>query len=304
MSASAPGLRHRLEYLFLRAVAGLVRVLPEPLALAIGSGLGWLAGSGLRIRRRVVDRNLERAFPDRPRAARRRIAAASYRHLGREGVAFLRMTALAPGEVRERTRVEGMEALRAALAEGRGVLLLTGHVGNWEVGGAALAARGVPLDVVARRQKNPLFERNLTSARERLGMRVVYRHEGARPILGALRGGRAVALVADQNVREGGVFVDFFGTPAATIRGPALMARRTGARVLLGMALREPGGRARYRVLLRPLDVPSTGDAQRDDHALLTAYVAGLEEAVRQVPEQYFWPHRRWKTRPLEAGRT
>jgi Kdo2-lipid IVA lauroyltransferase/acyltransferase len=293
---------HRLEAVLVAGIGAAIRILPEGIALSLGRLLGWSAGVLLRIRHRVVLENLTRAFPEAPDTWRRRTAAAAFSHIGREGVALLRLAGLGHREVWERTEVEGLDAIREALAADRGVIVLTGHLGNWEIGGAALAVRDIPLDVVGRRQSNPLFDRRLRATRERLGMRVIYRDEGVRPILRALRESRAVALVADQNVRDGGVFVEFFGHPAATTRGPATLARRTGARVVLGTSRALPGPGARYRVTLRPLELPDTGDPDVDDRAFLQAYMTALEEAVREAPDQYFWPHRRWKTRPRDGG--
>jgi Kdo2-lipid IVA lauroyltransferase/acyltransferase len=275
-----------------------IRVLPERIARSLGAALGWTAGVVVRVRYGVVMENLARAFPEGSPEWRRRVAAATFAHVGREGVALLRLASLGPREVWERTEVEGLDAVREALARDQGVIILAGHFGNWEIGGASVAVREIPLDVVGRRQSNPLFDRRLRETRERLGMRVIYRDEGVRSILRALREPRAVALVADQNVREGGLFVDFFGTPAATTRAPATLARRTGARVIVGSARSLPGPRARYHVRLRPLEVPDTGDPDADERALLEGYLAILEEEIRADPAQYFWPHRRWKSRP------
>ena len=246
--------------------------------------------------------NLARAFPEASETWRRRTAAAAYAHLGREGVALLRMANLGPREVWERTEVEGLEMIREALARDQGVIILAGHFGNWEIGGSAVAVRDVPLDVVGRRQSNPLFDDRLRDTREQLGMRVIYRDEGVRPILRALREPRAVALVADQNVIRGGLFVDFFGTPAATTRGPVTLARRTGARCVMASVRCLPGPRARYHLRFFLLELPETGNVEADDRAFLRSYLATLEEEIRAVPDQYFWPHKRWKTRPEAEG--
>lgn len=295
--------RHRLEHWAVSLVAVVLGVLPEPVSGALGWGLGWVAGSLLRIRRSAVDANLARAFPHRSRGWRRRVAARVFPHIGREAVTLLRLSRMSSEELRNRTSVEGLEELRSALDEGRGLLVLTGHLGNWEVGGGAVAVRGIPLDVVAQRQKNPLVNRRLEAARRALGMSVIYRKEAARRILRSLRDGRAVAMVADQNVRSGGVFVDFFRTPASTSRAPALLAMRAEAPVFLGTALRLPGHRARYRVRLRRLAVPPPGDGDEAVRTFTRRYMAALEGAIREAPDQYFWPHYRWKTRPQGAGR-
>jgi len=264
----------------------------------VGSALGWFAGAILRIRRRVVDENLARAFPEASRVWRRRTAVRSYRHLGREAAATLILEGSDAPELRERVQVEGLEHVRAPLSEGRGVVILSGHLGNWELGGAGVAARGIPLDVVVRRQSNPLFDERMRQTRERLGMRVVYRADATRSVLRTLRSGGAVALVADQNVREGGIFVDFFGVPASTTRGPALLAGRTGAAVVLAVPLSEPGSRARYRLEFIPLEPEPGLDPDDSVRALTRTYVSALEAAIRGAPSQYFWFHRRWRSRP------
>lgn len=303
MSKGAPPtLGDRIQDFMIRAMEGAVRLLPEPWVVALGGALGGVAGGVLRLRRRVVEENLTRAFPERDAAWIRKTAGASYRHLGKEAVALLRMGALGPRQVWERTEVDGIHHLREPLARGQGVILLTGHLGNWEVGGASLAVREIPLDVVARRQNNPLFNARLNRTREALGMRVVDRSGSTKTLLRALRSGRAVALVADQNVLTGGVFVDFFGVPAATARGPALLAQRAGAAVVFATALRLPGLRSRYHVALRPLDPPPPGlEAEAATRDLLRRYLSALEEAIGQAPAQYLWAHKRWKTRPEAA---
>ena len=291
-------LGHRLEYAVFRIVAWVASRLPERLALGLGALLGDLAGRVFRLRRSVVDANLARAFPDEPAAWRRQVAVASYRHLGREGVTLLRLGRMDAAELRERTSVVRLDLIEDALAEGRGVIAITGHFGNWEIGGAAVAARGFPTDVVAVRQHNPLFNRDLVAVREGLGMKVVEKREAPREVLRSLRANRLVALVADQNIKRGGVFVDFFGIPAATVRGPALFALRTGAPVLMGMARRLPGSTARYEVAFEEVPRPEGQTGEEAVRWLTAAHQQALEAWVRAHPEQYFWHHRRWKTRP------
>jgi KDO2-lipid IV(A) lauroyltransferase len=291
-------LRHRLEHAGFRLLSRLLRVLPERAALGLGALLGRFAGGVLRIRRREVDAHLALAFPERPPSWRRRVAAASYAHLGREAVALFRMAGMDAADIRARTSVHGLEELEGALAAGTGVVVVTGHLGNWEIGGAALTARGLPVEAVAKGMANRRFDRDLVATRERLGLRVVGMEEAPRRILRALREGRVAALVADQNFRRGGVFVPFFGVAAATAKGPALFALRTGAPLFLAVSLREEGAPPRYRVDLRPVTVEPTGDLEADVRRLTEAYTAALEREVRAAPGQYFWQHKRWKTRP------
>lgn len=295
-----PTLAHRAEFILFRGLRGLVSLAPERLALSVAAVLGTVAGSVLRMRRADVDRHLEWAFPDWDRRRRDRVARASYRHLAREAVMLFRLGGWSSARVRERTEVLGLDAVRTAVDERGGALVLTGHLGNWEIGGAALAAHGVPIDVVAKGMANPDFERELFGTRERLGMRVVEMGDAPRRVLRALRRGRVVAIVGDQNAHRNGVFVPFFGRLAASARGPGTFALRTGVPVFVGFGVRRPGRRQTYRVRLEPLVMEPTGDFDHDLEVFTAAYMAAVEEAARGHPEQYFWQHKRWKTRPPE----
>ncbi len=287
-----------MEYGAYRLAVAVLRLVPERVALRFGEGVGWLAGTVFRIRWRTVQEHLRQAFPEKSEAWRARTARRSFRHLGREAVATFRLGAMGPEQVRERTELEGFAELEEAWRRGGGAIVVTGHFGNWEVGGASLSARGIPLDVVAQRQRNPLFDIDLNRNRERLRMVVIDRAKAPRQVLRSLRRGRVVAIVGDQNTRRGGAFVEFFGRPAATARGVAVFALRTGAPIFLGIARRRPGFPQRYYVTLEQVRYEPTGDMEVDVVRLTEAHTLHLERQVRETPEQYFWQHRRWKTRP------
>jgi KDO2-lipid IV(A) lauroyltransferase len=291
---------HRVEHGLFRLTRAVLDLLPERLALALGSGLGFLTGVVFRVRRSDVDRHLAWAFPERPARWRRRVARDSYMHLGREAVVLFRRGGWSPDEIVRRTRVVGFEDLRLAAAGPSGVVLLTGHLGNWEMGGAAVAARGLPIDVVAKGMANRRFEQDLWAARARLGMSVIEMGDAPRGVLRSLGHERVAAMLGDQNAHRNGTFVPFFGRLAATPRGPAVFALRTGAPVFMGIATRDPGREPVYTVRFEPLDFDPSGDPESDVGRFTARYMEVLEEAVRRAPEQYFWQHRRWNTRPAE----
>jgi len=262
--------------------------------------MGIGVGSVLRIRRGDVDRHLGWAFPGRSAEWRGRVARASYAHFGREAVVMFRAGGWSAERVLERTEMVGFEPFREAAESGSGLVLLTGHIGNWEIGGAAIAARGMPFDVVGKGMSNRSFQADLFAARERFGMRVIEMGDAGRAASRSLRQGRVVALLGDQHAHSGGIPLPFFGRPAQTTRGPALLVGGTGAPVWVAFATRDPGPSQRYTVTFQPLHFSPTGRVEEDAETLMAAYASVLEEAIRATPEQYFWHHRRWKKRPDE----
>lgn len=299
-SASRPvPLAHRLQFLAFRSLSGLLGALPERMAIRVGEGLGWVLGRLVRFRRRVVDANLLQAFPEADQGWRDRVAVESWKHLARETVLAFRAGRYTRDQVREVAVVEaGLDGLKADLAAGRGAVMVTGHLGSWEMGGARLAAEGIPVSAVVQVQRNLLFDADLRRTREALGMSIMSKQEAPRGVLRALRRGRMAGLVADQNVVSGGIFVDFFGRAAATARGPALFALRTGAPLWVGAAFYQGPDNPRYRVVLKRVEAELSGDLETDVRRLTEAHTRILEEWVREAPEQYFWLHKRWKTRP------
>ena len=295
-----PTAAHRLEDLAIGAISVGLRILPEAFALGSARAIGWLVGSVLGVRRTVIRKNLELAFPSQSDAWRRGVARRVFPHIAREMVMLLRAGANPTDRVGGRIRFDGLDVVDEALEEGKGVILLTGHLGNWEIAGGALALQGYPLDAVVQRIKNPLVDRRIRELREGFGVGVIYRKEAPRTVLRSLRRGRIVALAADQNVRRGGLFVDFFGVRASAARGPALFALRTGAPVVVGTSRRLPGWKARYQVRFSRLQ--AADGTPLSEEALMGGYFEALELAIREAPEQYFWPHDRWKSRPPDEG--
>lgn len=267
-------------------------------AVALGARLGALGYGPLGIRRQVVKRQVAAAFPALDRVETSRIARAAYEHLGRVTVETALLARLGREDVlRLFERVDGWPVLQRALDQNRGLIIVGGHLGNWELAGSYIAARGVPLDVVVRRMSNPLFDAYLNSARLKLGMTVVYDYEAVRRITRALNAGRAVGLMADQGVMNiASTFVPFFGRPAKTPRGPAVFALRWNAPMIFFASIRQPNGR--YHLSFEEIPVENTGDRERDVERAVAAFTSTLERWVRQVPEQYFWHHRRWKRQP------
>ena len=290
--------RHGAEYLMTRGLEAGVRMIPDPVAHRAGAGAAGLAHGRLEIRREVVEDNLRIAFPERSDRWRAETARTSYVHLAREALATVRLSHLDPEGIRARTDFTGWEEIQTAHALGRGIILLTGHFGNWEMGGAAVAARGVPMDAIVRRQSNPRVDRRFEAMRRRFGVGTIDAGDATRPVTRGLRAGHALGFVGDQDARAAGIWVPFFGRWTSTYRGAAIFALRKDVPVFFCACRRLPGSRPHYRVETEPLAVQRTGNLETDTRRLIELFSRSLEEVIRRHPEQYFWVHRRWKTPP------
>jgi KDO2-lipid IV(A) lauroyltransferase len=294
-SERRPTLSHRAEYAALRGAVAAVEQLSFNRAGDVGERIGRLGYAPLKIRRAVVERQLKAAFPGKSAEEIERIARAAYGHLGRTTIE----TAVLPSYDRNRILdlfedVSGWSIVEERMARGKGLIVVTGHLGNWELGGAYLAARGLPIDAVARHMNNPLFDDYLTATRHRIGMTVVHDDQAVRRVPRSLKSGRAVAMLVDQGALGlASSWVPFFGRLAKTPRGPAVFALRLGTPIVFGVALRTPSGR--YQLTFEPIETRDTGDREADVDRIVTEYTAVLEKWVRRAPEQYFWHHRRWK---------
>jgi Kdo2-lipid IVA lauroyltransferase/acyltransferase len=288
-------LSHYAQYYGLRGAVGVLRRLSMRRAGDIGERIGALGYAPLGIRRAVVERQVRAAFPGLAEPEVLRIARESYASLGRTSIE----TAVLPSFSRDEVlamfeEVEGWDIVDRAQRAGQGILFVTGHLGNWELGGSFLAARGVPLEAVARRMENPLFDRYLTETRRRIGMTVIHDADAVRRVPRATREGHAVAFLVDQGAAGlASTWVPFFGRLAKTPRGPAVFALRLDAPVVFGCAVRRKSGL--YGMHFEEVQVMRTGDREKDVDAIVAAYTSTLERWVRRYPEQYFWHHRRWK---------
>lgn len=294
-------LAHRAEYYAMRATIGGLRALSWEAACKFGERLGSLGYRPLGIRKHVVERQIAAAFPHLSPEAVASLSRESYRHLGRSFIETALLASLgADGLQKLVENVEGWEEIDEVMARGKGAVLVTGHIGNWELAGAYVAARGVPLDAIVRGMANPLFDAYLNHTREAIGMTIVHDSEAVRRTPRSLRAGRAVAFVADQGVMGlASTFVPFFGRPAKTPRGAAVFALRFNVPVVFVVALRQPNGR--YRLVVERIEAPQTGDRDRDVDAIVARFTQHLEKWVRAVPAQYFWQHRRWRRQPPDT---
>ena len=285
----------------MRATIGALRALSWEAACKVGETLGMLGYRPLGIRKRVVEKQIAAAFPELSHDQVRELARQSYAHLGRTFVESALFDKLGKQGVLDiADEVDGWHHVDEAMAQGKGIVFVTGHIGNWELAGAYVAARGVPVDAIARGMANPLTDEYVTRVREATGMVIVHDSEAVKRAPRSLRAGRGVAFIADQGVLGlASTFVPFFGRPAKTPRGAAVFALRFEVPVIFVVALRKPNGR--FRVVVERIEAKRTANMDRDVDAIVATFTEHLEKWVRVVPAQYFWQHRRWRRQPPDT---
>ena len=287
-------MRHRLEYLIVRVLIAGVRFAPDSVVRACGNAIGLAFYVVDGAHRRIAERNLATAFPARSDAERRAIARAAFAHFGRLLVELLKFSTLTPAEMTARVEFDGEARARAAYANGKGVVFVTGHFGYWELQALVHAIRIEPVAVLGRALDNPHLNRLLERIRQQTGNEVIYRRGTIRRVLRTLQAGRGVAVLIDQHIMSrDAIAVDFFEQPAATTSMVAALALRTGASVVPVFAL--PIAAGRYRMVYEPPVAPppaGSDDAVREFTQRCTDV---LEMYVRRHPELWLWMHRRWR---------
>lgn len=292
-------------YLLLRLAVCLVQALPPSAARGLADALAWLAYRVDRRHRLVALENIARAFPEQASAeARARTVAAVYRHFCGLAVEI----ALLPRKLhannwRRQVRLRGGRGFVGRLLSGRPLLIVTGHFGNWELAGYALALLGFPAHAVARPLDNPYLDAFLRRFRERTGQRVLSKKGDFDRMRQILADGGVLATLADQDAGPRGLFVDYFGRPASTHKAIALLALEHKVPIVVAGTPRtaRPAG---HEIVLEDEVLPEEFEGRPDAVREITQrFTTGLERLVRRAPEQYFWLHRRWKHGPPRGRR-
>ncbi len=285
-------IRNDIEHHFFQVLANSLRHIPGPVAGDLMAATGLLVGRGLGIRRAVVLDNLARVFSHWDCGRRENLADQVYQHLG---LTIAETFAAAPGAKLPATVVEPCwDHLDEALSLGRGVIVATGHIGNFELGGAVLAGHCRLLDVV-KPQRNPRFDRELNLRRARQGIATVVGDQSGPAVVRHLREGGVVSLLLDQDAGRAGEIVDWLGHPASTWPGAARLSLRYGCPVVPMALIRQPDRSHRLRIS-PPLDPAGLTESPEGLNMYLQRIVDAVGQFVWDHPEQWFWVHRRWKS--------
>lgn len=273
----------------------LIAHLPAAASLWLGRRLGNLAWHVLARRRALTRSNLTRAFGgELSRMEIERLARRSFEHLGMNLAEVCVLLFRPRSAMLQRVELTGHEHVEKAAAEGKGILLLSAHLGNWELLAPSHALTAFELSIVVRPLDEPLLHRIAERFRLRSGVELIAKRNGLRDIVRALRRGRMVGVLLDQNSsRAEGVFVPFFRVPASTSKALAVISLRTGAPVVPVFIRRIAGGRHRVEF---DAAVPRPHDGETTTYT--EAFNRVIEGAIRRAPEQWFWMHERWRTQP------
>jgi KDO2-lipid IV(A) lauroyltransferase len=291
----------RLVYLALRVVSMAV----HSWGIGVASELAKFVGSVMyaldkKHRERAMG-NLRRSFPDMPEAQLARMAKRSMQALCLLAIEVLYTTRLIRIDTFMKYVVFGArfrEALNLMLKRDQGMIMLTGHYGNWEILGYVLATLGFPTVSIARPLDNPYISEFVFGVRERTGQRIIAKKGATEEIVDVLEKKGVVGFIADQNAGPKGIFVDFFGRKASTYKSIALLAMQYEVPVVIGYARRIHDD-FRFEVGCQDIIYPHEWKDQPDPIRYVTQrYTKGIEDFVRKDPGQYLWVHRRWKTRP------
>ena len=284
-------------YNSLMALSRALRFLPHGALLLLGALLGRLYYMIIKKQRERAVRQMMQGLSISEKEARK-IVRASFVNLAQNMLEILYMPKLNRENLHEYIEIEHLERLKDALAEGHGVVVLTGHIGTWEWLSAAFSLSGLPVTAIAKTQPNAEYSRVLDDLRATIGAEIFSR--GTSELLAAgraLKNGKLLGFLADQDAGPGGAFIEFLGKTAATPLGPAVFSRKFRAPVVPAFILRRPDGKHTVRVYER-MEYVDTGDTEKDLYDLTVRMTRLMEEVIRENPTQWLWFQKRWNTPP------
>jgi len=301
MSKRKTTVLHRLEYIGWLAVTGALKLVPRSGMIVLADAIGWAFYRIFGVRRDVIDGQLQLALGEEFTAEdRRRIAVRSWQNVVLTFFEFLQPNPIGSvGWDRFREQEGYEDYCRPLLQTGKPALVITAHIGNWEALGALGEREGVQLAAVAKPMHNQLVNESILRGRAARGLEVLQIKASMKAIVDAARAGKWVAIVGDQDARRRGIFVEFFGRTASTAPGVAHFARLLDMPILPAYCVRlRDGGRHLKVIFCEPIYPDLSADPATDIHRMTQLHTRALEQVIRRHPTDYFWLHKRWKTKP------
>jgi KDO2-lipid IV(A) lauroyltransferase len=294
-------LKHIIEFLAIILPMPFLVLIPYRLRIIIGGLLGLIAYYCYRKRRAIALGNIKESFPDMKREWHRMICRNSFGHFGKTAMEFIQLMRYNKIFADKYIELEGKAYIDEALNKGKGIIGICPHLGNWEMVAAYISSIGYPVSVIMKRQSNHYMNRFIEEIRSKLNLGLIYKSKSGFLISRALKRNNIIGFVADQDAGRNGIFVNFFNRPASTALGPARFASLYKSPVMLFLGIRKKKGR--FTIIVTPaLEFDyNKADATDETNALFKnteLWVTKTEEYIKEYPDQYFWMHRRWKTKP------
>ncbi len=278
----------------------ILTLMPRSWAISFVEELGAFLSLFFGRRRELMMKNLTAAFPEKTEAEKKTLIQKVWRNIGTVAGEFIRLSDINRGNFRDYMEVVGEDLLVQAKAENKGIILVGFHYGNWEMSGVGGNQVHPNLVAIARPIKNKWVEKWVQRKRGLGSMNIILHRDAVRGCLRALKEKKAVGILVDQNLYQGGVFVNFFGRPAASTTLPALLHSRTGAPVLILYCEREED---KLKLIFKKTSAfPKDLEKKDAVHEITQIISSDLESIIRKHPEQWFWVHNRWKRQPELNG--
>lgn len=280
-----------------KLIGFFVSLLPRSVALIFGGWLGKLVYWTAAEQRRLACKHIHQSLDVSDIYQVSVTAKKCFENLGKTVVEFMQFPRMSVGKIQKFVRIEGAQHVENAIAEGKGVILITGHFGNWELLAASITTRIAPVTPIVRELRSPRLNELVSSYREKAGYATIDRDTGVRDALRCLRGNGLLGIVADVDTSVNGVFVDFFGKPAYTPYSPIAFSLKTGAPIIPTFIIRQSDNT--HQVIIEPpLTLERCDEKERELVVNTQKYTKIIEGYVRDYPEQWIWMHKRWKTQP------
>ena len=289
-----------VQYISLKTLVAVIRLIPLHIGVLVLKSLAYLFYLFDKKQRKIAYENLRNAYGDELSDIQmRKIIRSNYLHFALVWLDFVKLPRIVnTSNWQNYFQVEGLEHARKALKEGKGIIFVTGHVGNWEVLGCAFDFFFHPLHSIAKHLKNPFVDRFLTRLREEGRQKIIFTENASREIIRVLRNNKLLGILVDQNARENNIFVDFFGQKAATTRSVATISLKMGAPIIMSF-LRRTNRKYKFEITLsKPIQIEMTGNLEKDILSLTQRYTTIIESRIREHPHEWLWMQRRWKTKP------
>jgi len=289
-------IKHIIEFILVISMVPFLIIIPYNIRIKIGEYLGLVLYFVYKRRRDIAIENISNSFREMSREWHINICKKSFIHFGIIAMEFVQLFRFNNKFIKKNIIIEGEENLKEALWKGRGIVGICPHLGNWEFVAACIALKGYPVSVIMKRQSNPFINKIIEELRSSFNMECIYKSNAGFPVIRALKKNRIVAFVADQDAGKNGLFLKFLGRSASTAQGPARYAISNNSPALIFTGIKE--GNTFKIFISQSLNFDYNKNNLKSAVTNNTSvWTKKIEEYIKKYPEQYFWMHRRWKSK-------